>query len=525
MKRFILLFTLLICLSNVQLDAQVNFSEHIAPIIYNNCTTCHRTGEVGPMPFTSYEEVSAWATMIEHVTSIRYMPPWQADPEYSHFVGERTLSDEDIQLISDWVSDGAPQGNPSLEPALPNFPSGSQLGTPDLVPEMDEPYFIEGNNEDDYRVFVLPTGLTENKNVAAVEFRPGNKRAVHHALIEYETDGEGQALDNQSPTIPGYNGFSGFGVTTDGSFDSYTPGKATLSRPADIGYILEANSDILVQVHYAPLPTDEMDQSKVNVFFKDEPVARPIDQTLILPFALPGGWSSFKIPPNEVTTFHGTRFVFEDISVVSIYPHSHLLGQFWEVYATTPTGDTINLIRINEWDFNWQGDYTFEHLLKIPIGSIIHAIATYDNTVNNPFNPSNPPQEVKWGDGTKDEMYVVGINFVPYQEGDEDIFLGTDGTTSTESELLIDKNKLFPIYPNPASDEVTIGFSLATSQDISISLFDIDGKLLRSFVKNKNYPADLHRETFSVKGFATGSYIVKLEAEGFQSSEQLVIVR
>ncbi|MEM8906917.1 MAG: T9SS type A sorting domain-containing protein [Bacteroidota bacterium] len=524
MKRLFLLFASFTLLIPFAVHSQVTFSKDIAPIVYNNCTTCHRSGEVGPMAFTNYEEVAAWATMIEYVTSIRYMPPWPADPAYRHFVGERTLSEEDIQLIADWVNTGAPQGDPALEPPLPTFPSGSQLGVPDLVLEMEEPYLIEGNNQDDYRVFVLPTGLTEDKGVTAVEFRPGNKRAVHHALIAYETDGEGQAKDAESPNIPGYNGFGGFNVDTEGNFDSYTPGKATFARPGNIGYVLEANSDILVQVHYAPLPTDETDQSKVNVFFNEVPVSRPIEQGLILPIHLPGGFGGFQIPPNEVTTFHGTRFVFDDISLISVYPHCHLLGQKWEVYAVSPTGDTINIIRINEWDFNWQGDYTFEHLLKIPAGSVIHTLATYDNTINNPFNPSNPPQYVYWGDETTAEMYILGFTFVPYQNGDENISLDADLTTSTSPDLLITKNKLFPPYPNPVADELTVGFSLAQQQTLSLSLFDIEGQLVRLLIDQQHYPADLHQAQFSMKGLAPGNYVLKLEGPDFQLSEQVVII-
>ena len=199
------------------LKGQVNFSEHIAPIIYDNCTSCHRQGEVGPMPFTNYEEVSSWGGMIQYVTEIKYMPPWKPNMEYSHFVGERGLTDNEIQLIKDWVAAGTPQGDPNLEPPLPDFPSGSQLGTPDLVLEMSEDYFIEGNNQDDYRVFVLPTGLTEDKEIAAIEFRPGNRRAVHHALIAYDVDGEAAALDAQYPEY-GYPSFGSFDVQTEGRF-------------------------------------------------------------------------------------------------------------------------------------------------------------------------------------------------------------------------------------------------------------------------------------------------------------------
>jgi len=203
---------------------------------------------------------------IKYVTEIKYMPPWKPNKDYSHFVGERGLTDNEIQMISDWVAEGVPQGDPSLEPALPNFPSGSQLGTPDLVLEMAEDYFIEGNNQDNYRVFVIPTGLTEDKEIAAVEFRPGNTKAVHHALLAYEINGEAAALDASTPGY-GYEEFGGFGVPVQGNFIGYTPGISTIKFPPGIGTTLPAGADLLIQVHYAPLPTDETDKSLVNIFY------------------------------------------------------------------------------------------------------------------------------------------------------------------------------------------------------------------------------------------------------------------
>ncbi|MEM9992432.1 MAG: cytochrome c, partial [Bacteroidota bacterium] len=156
-KIFILSFVL--SLSYLGIAQQVTFSEHIAPIIYEHCTSCHRQGEIAPFPLTTYEEVAAWSGMIKYVTEIKYMPPWKPDPAYSHFVGESVLTNEQIQLIATWADEGAIQGDPSLEPPIPDFPTGSQLGTPDLVLKMEEVYHIKGNNKDDYRVFVLPTGL------------------------------------------------------------------------------------------------------------------------------------------------------------------------------------------------------------------------------------------------------------------------------------------------------------------------------------------------------------------------------
>ena len=192
----------------------ITFTEDISPIIYNNCTSCHRPGESGPMSFTSYSEVASMAEMIKEVTQNNYMPPWPPDPNYtSHsLLDERFLTEEEKTLISEWVSQGYPEGDPTLEAAIPLFPEGSAIGEPDYVFEMEEEYFIEGNNTDDYRVFVFPTGFTEDTYIRSIEFRPDNREAVHHAIIMADNTGVGASLDAESPDILGYESFGGFSL-------------------------------------------------------------------------------------------------------------------------------------------------------------------------------------------------------------------------------------------------------------------------------------------------------------------------
>ena len=508
-------------------DAQVTFSEHIAPIIYNNCTSCHRPGEVGPMNFTNYQEVADWASTIQYVTEIRYMPPWKPDRNYSNFVGERGLTEEEIQLIADWVDAGVPQGNSDLEPPLPNFPTGSQLGTPDLVLEMAEDYFIEGNNQDDYRVFVLPTGLTEDKEIAAVEFRPGNGRAVHHVIMGFETKGKAAALDAESEEY-GYESFGSFGVPDDGMFVAYTPGIESIKYPQGMGKVLTAGADFLIQVHYAPLPTDETDRSHLNIFFKEpnDPVTRPVQLTRIWPFALDGGWSSFVIPPNEVKPFHGTKTFTEDISLLSIYPHCHYLGKDWEIFAVTPSNDTINIIKIDEWDFNWQGAYVFDRMKKIPANATIHFNATYDNTLNNPYNPSNPLQTVSWGETTTDEMFIVGLNWVPYQAGDEDIIIGEDNiTTGIEAVVSNSGMYLYSPFPNPTSDVVTLNYYLDKRQNISIELFDTKGTLVNTVLSQAVHQPGNHKLEFNVGELPDGAYTIRLSTAETALAKTLVVAK
>ena len=463
--------------------AEVTFSEHISPIIYNNCTVCHREGEIGPFPLTSYEESVDFAASILYVTEEGLMPPWPPDRHFSRFVGERGLTENQLQLIADWVEAGAPKGDPALEASIPDFPEGSLLGEPDLVLKMSEAFPIRGDNRDEYRVFVLPTGLTEDRDIVALEFRPGNPSIVHHALFAMDSSGEARRLENED-TRPGYESFGGFGVPLRQglSLGGWVPGATPRFYPAGTGVRLPANADLLLQVHYAPWPVEETDQSTVNVFFSDEPVERQVKNRLMLPsdlvdsdgnyFLIPpalapfsgaligsgiqtllgetvtpdeidalannaladtvfgdqlggtvAGFLAFDIPANTTPQFRAIWNVKSDISLLNVWPHMHYLGRDWEITLERPDGSTENLIRINEWDFNWQGSYTFPKYIKVPMGSVIHAAALYDNTSTNPYNPSFPPVDVGWGEKTKDEMFFLPFTYVDYQTGDEHVSL------------------------------------------------------------------------------------------------------
>ena len=489
-KKIIAALTLsLICLPPLPAQDVVTYTKDISPIIYNNCTICHRPGEIGPFALTNFEEVRDEAYTILSVTRKGYMPPWMPDREFSKFkfLGERGLTDQEVETIAQWVEAGMPEGDPAIEAPLPKFAKGSALGNPDLTLRAGEPYKIKGSNEDEYRVFVLPTGLSEDRDLVGVEFRPGNRAILHHALLAFDTTGQARESDASDPLI-GYEVFGGFGipVSPQAQLPGYTPGAVPLRLPKGVGIKLPAGADILMQTHYAPWPVRASDQSGVNLFFAEEPVERYLKTRQLMPFDLVEedtlqppelnllerlevvrelvdefgqngfggagnsgdvaerlgdgfggrleGWSLFKLPPDEVSRFHGIWKVEEDISLISIYPHMHLLGKGWEIYAIDPEGNRENLLKIDSWDFNWQGDYPLPNYLKIDKGSTIHAIATYDNTAANPLNPRMPPQASGWGGKTTDEMYLLGFNYVDYREGDENTSL--DHLDSKVSEQL-----------------------------------------------------------------------------------------
>ncbi len=517
MKR---VFTLVAICCAFSLKAQVTFSEDIAPIIFEHCTKCHREGEIGPMPLTNYAEVAASASIVEYVTGIRYMPPWTPDHTYRTFRDENVLTDDEISLIAAWVAAGAPEGNPALTPPVPVFPEGSQVGEPDLVLTLEEPFLHQGNNADMYQVFVLPTGLTEDTDIEAIEVRPDNKDICHHAILGVDISGQAAQLDAATPEY-GYTQFGGFGFNPiDNFFSAWVPGSSPLVFPPALGKKLNANSDLLIQMHYGPSSIDQSDQTSVNIFFADDPITRYVQTFPINPNNLD---EPFAILPNQVKTFHGTINVPIDVSLIDVAPHGHLICSSYEVYAVSPNGqDTINIIKIPEWDFNWQGLFAFPNLLRIPAGYTIHCLGTFDNTAQNPLNPNDPPQLMTWGESTTEEMYLCFVQFVIYQPGDENISLPM---LNEEYMMVYPKEQLFACYPNPANTELVIGYHLLKPHQLSLEVLDLQGRRIETIFDRKSVGMGYHRERCMLNELPNGTYVYRLHGEGFDESQRFVVSR
>ncbi len=523
MKNFLTVLTTLI-LSGSVFGQTPNFSEHISPIIYNKCTKCHRTGEIGPQSFTNFQEVSDWAPTIKYVTEIRYMPPWKPDATYSHFIGENYLSDAEIKLIADWVDAGSPQGDPNKEAKMPVFPKGSQLGTPDLVLSFAKPYTIKNTNTDEYRVFVLPTGLTEDKNISAVEMRPGNLKAVHHALMSWDTTGQAKQLDVATPEY-GFTNFGGFGVdgANNSQYPGYVPGQRARYFPDGVAQKMYKGSDFLVQVHYAPSPIEQQDSSSFNIFFSKKPVQRYVYNYIMLPYDLVNG--PFIIPKDKEKTFHGVYNVPIKVSVFAVWPHCHLLGKNWEVYAVHPNGDTTQMIKINDWDFKWQGAYLFPKYQVLEPGTKIHAFCTYDNTSNNPLNPNNPPKNITWGEKTSDEMYYLPFSFVLYQAGDENVVFSNELTAVDDPKNLTVEHKLFPVYPNPSGNIITVAYRLLQNTVVNIGIYDVEGRMIRKVLEKKNHLPGEYSFKENIQNLAPGQYVLLLNTAKGKYTQKFSVVR
>ena len=436
------------CNNEEKIPDTVTYTEDVAPILYKNCTICHRNGGSGHFSLEYYGIAKRSAATIAYTAKEKVMPPWPADPHYTNFIGERVLSDRDIKILEKWAAEGAPEGPEEIKPVIPKYPEGSEAGTPDMrIPV--KPYFLKANNTDKFLLEKVPFELPADTYASLIEFVPGNKHVVHHVngdMVIYDYGKkknvfEGETVEDMAlDTATILNAFRQLGLPNDdGSYPAlqksvvnYLPGAVGQLYPEGIGgYKLPRKGAFLFNdIHYGFTNKDDIwDSSYINIFFSKIPPKRPLQEFQI------GTLSSFGtapvlpdliIQPNTVKHVYSKYVIPEDISVLTVNPHMHLLGKSFKAYALKPNGDTIRLISIPRWDFNWQYFYTFKKMVKIPKGSTMIAEGVYDNTRQNLNNPFSPPRLVRDNNGSMkatDEMFQFIVSYLPYQPGDENISL------------------------------------------------------------------------------------------------------
>ncbi len=416
----------------------------IAPIIFKNCTPCHRAGESGPFELMNYNDVKKYANKIKFVTQTRYMPPWPADVNYSHFIGEKTLTNEEIELIKTWVENKTPIGDESKIPSAPTFYAGSYFGKPDTVLKLKDAIPLKGNGIDHFYIVKFPMQLNKDTFVRYFEFVPAHRKLAHHVnghLINYAPSSKNNIVGGLIFAIDEYKDYKELYqkmniLNDDGSFPTltpntvyYLPGYIPPTYPVGIGgyKVNKTSSVFLKSIHFGPTSKDVLDSSYINVFYCAKP-KRPIFETQMGTFGISKIEPELILLPNKIQSFTTTATLESDISLLSINPHMHLLGKTFWAFAIKPNGDTIPLIKIPNWNFLWQYYYTFPHPVIITKGTTIKVIGTFDNTIKNPNNPNKPPQLVSQGDGVKsmkttEEMFQFIFTYLPYQKGDEKINL------------------------------------------------------------------------------------------------------
>jgi hypothetical protein len=333
------------------------------------------------------------------------MPPWGPSDEPDHpFLDNRRLSDAEVALFAQWVAGGRARGDEADAPGPVEYADGWRLGEPDLVVEMEESFAIPADGPDLLQNFVLPIEIDADRLVSAVEFRPGNPRVVHHAVLFLDQSGAARRLDAATPG-PGYANFGGPGFFPSGALGGWSVGNTPRHLPGGRGRYLKKGSDLVVQVHYHPSGKPETDRSTLGIHFVDEPLA----DSLRTPGTLVGSiWASnyeIDIAPGESNYRRTARYTLpHDVSLVGLVPHLHLLGKSIAAVAELPDGTTKRLIDIPRWDFQWQDEYYYQQPIALPKGTTLVVKAAFDNSATHPQQPVDPPQRVSWGEGTEDEM-------------------------------------------------------------------------------------------------------------------------
>ena len=384
------------------------YAKDVAPILQDNCMECHRTGQVGPFELATYEQARKRAGQIVAETAERRMPPWKADPGVGvPFAHSKALTAGEIATLAAWAEAGAPSGNLAEVPTPPSFSTGWALGVPDLVVEAPEDYAIPASGEDVYRCFVIPTNLPKDMYVSAVEYRPGNRKVVHHIIGYVDTSGEGRKKD-RADAGGGYMCFGDSGLKSiHGDLGGWAPGSEASFLPEGIGRSLPKGSDVIMQVHYHPSGKTEVDRTRIGLYFARGPIRR----TMHWNFAINPG---LVLPAGDPRVEIKARWeVPVDVTALSVLPHMHMLGKDMLMTVTFPDGREQDLIKIGDWDFNWQNTYWFQRPIELPKGSRLDVVAHFDNSSGNPRNPRRDhPVEVKWGEATTDEMCIGFISVV-----------------------------------------------------------------------------------------------------------------
>lgn len=488
----------------------------IAPILYKHCTPCHHNGGLAPFPLMTYEDAYFNRFSIEYSVKTGKMPPWPPDPSYSRFAHERLMSADEIHLIQEWVAGAASYGNPKDAPKAPEYNNAPVISTPQLSLEIPE-YTISGE-KDVYRCFPIASGVNVDKFITAFECVPGNAEVVHHVLVYADTAKTVLTLDARDPG-PGYTSFGGVGSLSAVQIGAWVPGSQPTFYPKGMGQLLPKNATIILQVHYAPGSKGKTDRTRFLARLESGPMRRLETQPLLNHFlSLTNG--PLVLPANQVKTIKSQFRVPIQGTVIAVAPHMHLLGKSIKVWGITPKKDTLKVIRINNWDFHWQGFYLFRKAMVIPNGTTVYGETVYDNTSNNFDNPNSPPKEVRVGEGTTDEMMLVYFTFTAYQPGDENLILAPEEVTDSR-EIKLEELEL-KVAPNPVQSQALISFKLKEAEPIWLDVFDVQGRWVRSLAANQGMAAGENQKELDLSGLQSGAYYLRLRTiKGYASSQLL----
>lgn len=451
-----------------QADAEITYVNSVATILQNRCLECHRDGEIAPFAMDDPEEIAGWADMIAEVVREGRMPPWHASPEHGDFSNDRSMPEDEKETLFAWAEAGAPIGDlvndRHLLPTPPTFTSGWQLPRePDMVVDVSpEPFSVPATGVVSYQRFTVDPGLDEDVWLESAEILPGNRAVVHHILAFVRPRGTEGGLD-----------------ATRGFLVGYVPGARNEGWPEGMAKRIPGGSEIVFQVHYTPIGTPQLDQSKLGLCFMDaEKVTHEVTTSSALQIYL-------NIRPGKKSYMtHGLSPTMRTNSILlGMSPHMHVRGKEYRYELLTADDKRSTLLDIPNYDFNWQTTYVLREPLPIAPGDRIFCTAVYDNSARNLNNP-NPTKKVGWGDQTWDEMMIGYFHYatplVKINSGDGDAKKPRRGRLAA----------FFGGGGNDARQEERdrIAREVARMKKFDALDKDGDGRLLRSDVPPELYP-------------------------------------
>jgi len=396
-------------------DEAVTFNEHLAPIIFEHCSYCHRPGEAGPFDLLTYDNARERAEQNIEAAESGFMPPWQPERGVLEFVGELGMTEEQIGFFRRWFDGGMLEGDPRHRPPTPQWIVGWPRGEPDLVIEPEETYTLRAEGIDVYQTLVVPIPTDRSRYVRAIDLRPGNPQAVHHAVMRIDRSQSTRMMDAEHEEEPGYPGMAwGEALPPEGRFLGWTPGRMIYEEKGSSSWTLKPGSHLALQLHMVPVGKPEPIRPKIGLYFTDEPPRHARETVLLL-------IKHINVPPGERVTMEESYELPVPVTLISVYPHAHYIGKQMQAWAILPDGSKKWLLRIENWDFSWQDQYHYAEPVSLPAGTTLAARFTYDNSADNPSNPFHPPQRIVRGVRSTNEMGSMSFEVILDDPKDRDV--------------------------------------------------------------------------------------------------------
>ncbi|MEX2281846.1 MAG: tetratricopeptide repeat protein [Gemmatimonadota bacterium] len=439
------------CRGGTAVPENPTFVADVAPILQEHCVACHQPNGHAPFALTTYEDARGRASLIATATRSRRMPPWLPRQGNHRFVGERILSDRELTILERWAAQEAPKGVGEASITLPTAAHEWPLGKPDLIVEMTESYTLADTGRDVFRNFALPIPVESLRYVRAVDLQPGDHRVVHHVVMSVDSTDISRQEDARDDE-PGYDGMFSRSAARppSGFYLGWTPGRAPKAQPEGMAWPLVPGTDLVLQMHMRPDSEPTQLRPRVGIYFASTP---PKETPVLIRL----GGQTIDIPPGKAdyTVTDSVRLPV-GVELLGLYPHAHYLARVMQITAIEPGGTEHNVLRINDWDFNWQDAYDYQHPLPLPAGTVLHLRYTYDNSASNPRNPQQPPQRVVYGPNTTDEMAEVWIQALPRKPSDL-AALRQELTRKSLHDRLQGAQHLVTVNPNDANAHAYLG--------------------------------------------------------------------